>query len=1104
MEPTEVPGQLSKDNFLEVPNLSDSVYEDEEVKATFKPGFSPQPSRRGSGSSEDTYLDTPTSASRRVSFADSLGFSLVSIKEFDCWELPSVSTDFDLSRDVFPAEEYVLSPLFDLPSSKEELMEQLQVQKAVLESTEHLPGPTSMKGVIRVLNVSFEKLVYVRMSLDGWQTHYDILAEYVPNSCDGETDQFSFKISLIPPFQKDGSKVEFCIRYETSVGTFWSNNNGNNYVLVCQKKKKDPEPIKPVEEAPSRQIKGCLKIKSSKEESLLTSEENKFENLKFTDAYIPTIICSHEDKDDLGASHQNVEDTNREHDEHNEKELDLMINQRLITSQHEKNTFSADGVNFTNTAEGSEKKQDYHEIHTDLFRRPLSPSLPAEISLKKDFYHSRNYSPGNECGHQTSEEIPSYVGEMGPSLGDARSDELMQLNLCSKEVLDDNANPAHESGKLQIVCSSSDLLIADGLNKNNEAGIKKTGIKDYRHSRSDFYLEASTNLEESNASSKDNYNKSNGGKEQNTCLGISENQSKNFQSMFQNQERQMGHPKVSIEGTKAKNEDLTTTTLLSKDTTPITWTVTVDPSPSTKTKVNWGEAGEGSNLEPGTTHLGSPRNGSVLMDDYLFQAERGKSDSSNPEDQNMNAQHKKNWNVLESEPETRGIETNITKQIKEQAECKDVWEERDNMRGLKATPTEQLFTCQETESYELSSLADHGITEKAQAVTAYIIKTTLESTPESMSARGKAIIAKLPQETARSDRPIEVKETAFDPHEGRKDDSHYTLCHGDTAGVIHDNDFKRESHSAICNVHVDEMEKEATTSTYNRRKTYDKEKCGTGIVTSIDEPSQVVTGNQKATSKLDLHLGVLPTDTKIFPENKDPELFQELPRRTDLDAVHSAFNSDTSSTSQGSPPVYRCHSKNSVTSSGRRVAEGKAVTNSTLQSVLTKSEHTCHPESEILGHAMAKPDDVSKSSELMESGSGRELYGGPILPHKEGSLEKSQGPTILISEPLENLEEARSDIEELMRFGHSRCYSDDKGSKSPASATFPTQEVEAQGRDSLLSRYIDSKIPYLLLFLIFLATIYYYDLMIGLAFYLFSLYWLYWEGGKQRESVRKK
>lgn len=262
MEPAEVPSPFSKENFLEIPNLSDSPCEDEEVKSNFKPGFSPQPSRRCSESSEDMYLDTPTSGTRRVSFADNFGFNLVSIKEFDSWELPSVSTDFELRKDIFHTEEYILSPLFDLPSSKEDLMQQLHVRKAILESTEYPPGSTSMKGIIRVLNVSFEKLVYVRMSLDDWQTYYDILAEYVPNSCDGETDQFSFKITLVPPYQKDGSKVEFCIRYETSVGTFWSNNNGTNYILLCQKKQQEPEPEKPQEEVSGRQKKGCLKVKS--------------------------------------------------------------------------------------------------------------------------------------------------------------------------------------------------------------------------------------------------------------------------------------------------------------------------------------------------------------------------------------------------------------------------------------------------------------------------------------------------------------------------------------------------------------------------------------------------------------------------------------------------------------------------------------------------------------------------------------------------------------------------------------------------------------------------------------------------------------------------
>lgn len=59
----------------------------------------------------------------------------------------------------------------------------------------------------------------------------------------------------------------------------------------------------------------------------------------FSDAYIPTIICSLEDKDDLGASHQNVEGINREHDEHEEKELDLMVSVLVATVLEEMHLF---------------------------------------------------------------------------------------------------------------------------------------------------------------------------------------------------------------------------------------------------------------------------------------------------------------------------------------------------------------------------------------------------------------------------------------------------------------------------------------------------------------------------------------------------------------------------------------------------------------------------------------------------------------------------------------------------------------------------------------------------------------------------------------------
>ncbi|XP_020034985.2 protein phosphatase 1 regulatory subunit 3A [Castor canadensis] len=1111
MEPAEVPSQVSKDNFLEVPNLSSSVCEDEEVKSTFKPGFSPQPSRRGSESSEDMYLDTPTSGSRRVSFADNFGFNLVSVKEFDCWELPSVSTDFDLNKDFFHTEEYVLAPLFDLPSSQEELMQQLQIQKAILESTEYLPGSTSMKGIIRVLNISFEKLVYVRMSLDDWQTYYDILAEYVPNSCDGETDQFSFKISLVPPYQRDGIKVEFCIRYETSAGTFWSNNNGTNYTLVCQKKKQEPEPVKPSEEVSSRQIKGCLKVKSSKEDSSLPSEKDNLENAKIADTYIPTIICSHEDKEDLEGSDQNVKDVNKEHDEHNEKELDLTINQHLITrsaaSRDEKNILPTNSDNFPNKAEGLEKKEIHGEICTNLYKRPLSPSLSPESSSKGDFYHPEKYSSGNECSHQPSEEIASDVGGIKPSLGDSCSDELVQLHISSKQVLDDNANPARGSSRVQISHPSSDQLTAGGLNKNYEGGTEKIKVKDWEGLRRDFHSDVTTYLEEAeNGSSKEDYGKGKDGKEQRICLGVNKKRNKKFQSILYDQERKMGHSEISVEGTKASNRDLTA--LSNKDTAISTWAITADTLPSPRTNENWDEAvltspqrylspGKGTTLEGISSQVGSPRNGNVLKDDYLFQVEGKQSDWINPEDQNKNTLHKRNWNGPESEGKERRSKANITEQVKEQEDYKDMRGKRDNMRSLKATPTEELFTCQETQCYELSSLADHGVTEKAQAVTAYIIKTTSESTPESMSAGEKAIIAKLPQETARSDKPIEVKEAAFDPHEGRNDDSHYTLCQRATADVIYDNDFEKESCLGVCNVHVDEMEEKAT-SMCNPGKTHDREKHGIGNGTSIEESSQIITGNQKATSKLDLHFEVLSAGKIIVPENRDQGQLQELSRKTDLDAVALfAFNSDANRASQNGSHVSSHHTETSVPSYKQAIAVESTI-------IPTKSEYNCNPTNEVQDHSGSELEDVSKSSEIMTLGSSKERCMGQISQPEECSVEKSVRPMILISEPLDQMDETRHENKGLINSGQSQCSSGDKESESSASASVPIQENQAQINDSLISKYSNSKIPYFLLFLIFLITIYHYDLMIGLVFYLISLYWLYRAGGRQKESVKKK
>lgn len=369
----------------------------------------------------------------------------------------------------------------------------------------------------------------------------------------------------------------------------------------------------------------------------------------------------------------------------------------------------------------------------------------------------------------------------------------MQLHISNREALDDNANPAQARGRVQTACPSSDQLMAGNLIKKQEGGAEKIKIKDWDCSRRDFHSEESI---AKGPSKKDYGNGKNEKEKQRIYLGDNEKQSKNFQSILHDQEK-TSHSEISVEGVGASSRELSIP--LSQDSMTPEQVIRADSFHSPKRNPSWEEAvltPEHALLTNKGTTLGgqvcSSRNGNVLRNDYLFQVEETNLDRINPEDHNKNKQSKQYWNFWESQAKARENKTNKTEKTKGQTDCEDMQEKRNNTKSLKAKPAE-LFTCQDTVSCELSSLADHGLAEKAEAGTAYIIKTTSENTLESMSAREKAIIAKLPQETACTDRPIEVKETVFDPHEGRNDDSHYSLCQGDTAGVIYDNNFEKES-----------------------------------------------------------------------------------------------------------------------------------------------------------------------------------------------------------------------------------------------------------------------------------------------------------------------
>ncbi|XP_078805406.1 protein phosphatase 1 regulatory subunit 3A isoform X2 [Oryzias latipes] len=245
-------------NLLGVPdfNILD-VDEDEGDFIAIRPKCSPLPRRKSSITDEDLEPDVPLCGSRRVSFADAKGLSLVEVKEFDTWEVSKLPGQDASGATAIDGEEYYLSPLtFSLTLSSEEVFAKVLEQKIELETIDFLPGTTILKGVIRVLNISYSKAVFIRTTLDQWATHFDLLAEYIPGSSDGVTDCFSFRLTVVPWFREQGARVEFCLRYETPEGTFWANNNARNYVLLCHRRIREDANTQQKE---NLNVKSCLK-----------------------------------------------------------------------------------------------------------------------------------------------------------------------------------------------------------------------------------------------------------------------------------------------------------------------------------------------------------------------------------------------------------------------------------------------------------------------------------------------------------------------------------------------------------------------------------------------------------------------------------------------------------------------------------------------------------------------------------------------------------------------------------------------------------------------------------------------------------------------------
>lgn len=104
----------------------------------------------------------------------------------------------------------------------------------------------SLRGVVQVKNISFQKWVAVRFTLDWWQTTSEVTATHKDSVRSGAYDRFSFVIKLHDLLPKIEEKTLFlAIRYNTDGREIWDSNEGHNYQVLFEKVKPAPLRLMP-------------------------------------------------------------------------------------------------------------------------------------------------------------------------------------------------------------------------------------------------------------------------------------------------------------------------------------------------------------------------------------------------------------------------------------------------------------------------------------------------------------------------------------------------------------------------------------------------------------------------------------------------------------------------------------------------------------------------------------------------------------------------------------------------------------------------------------------------------------------------------------------
>lgn len=143
-----------------------------------------------------------------------------------------------------------LVPMFNQPGSFANFFDLLRSKKVCLENAYMATSTKTIRGTVRVQNITFSKRVIVRYTTNDWAKSVDLEATYLPGSCDGFSDKFTFCVT-VASYLKIGLRFQFCLKFLADDNQeYWDNNDGRNYVFQCLSQSSGPAPA-PAQAQPS-------------------------------------------------------------------------------------------------------------------------------------------------------------------------------------------------------------------------------------------------------------------------------------------------------------------------------------------------------------------------------------------------------------------------------------------------------------------------------------------------------------------------------------------------------------------------------------------------------------------------------------------------------------------------------------------------------------------------------------------------------------------------------------------------------------------------------------------------------------------------------------